>query len=142
MCMATLVRVWARSAQRADRRSRALRPTVRAHIGGGEPHVGQAAVSVEGAHGFGAHVLGLVPAAAVAVADHVPLRLEVHHRRDPQLLLQLHRHVLHLPGAAAQPNPGEDPERGGATLGQEVRAVVWQSEGCRFDPTLGVSKSP
>ena len=25
---------------------------------------------------------------------------------------------------------------------QEVRAVVWQSEGCRFDPTLGVSKCP
>ena len=25
---------------------------------------------------------------------------------------------------------------------QEVRAVVWQSEGCRFEPTLGVSKCP
>ena len=25
---------------------------------------------------------------------------------------------------------------------QEVRAVVWQSEACRFDPTLGVSKCP
>ena len=24
----------------------------------------------------------------------------------------------------------------------KVRAVVWQSEGCRFDPTLGVSKCP
>ena len=27
-------------------------------------------------------------------------------------------------------------------VAQEVRAVVWQSEGCRFDPTLGVSKCP
>ena len=27
-------------------------------------------------------------------------------------------------------------------MAQEVRAVVWQSEGCRFDPTLGVSKCP
>ena len=25
-------------------------------------------------------------------------------------------------------------------MAQEVRAVVWQSEGCWFDPTLGVSK--
>ena len=30
----------------------------------------------------------------------------------------------------------------GGDMGQEVRAVVWQSEGCRFDPTLGVSKCP
>ena len=29
-----------------------------------------------------------------------------------------------------------------ADMAQEVRAVVWQSEGCRFDPTLGVSKCP
>ena len=27
-------------------------------------------------------------------------------------------------------------------VAQEVKAVVWQSEGCRFDPTLGVSKCP
>ena len=27
-------------------------------------------------------------------------------------------------------------------MDQEGRAVVWQSEGCRFDPTLGVSKCP
>ena len=27
-------------------------------------------------------------------------------------------------------------------MAQEVRAVAWQSEGCRFDPTLGVSKCP
>ena len=27
-------------------------------------------------------------------------------------------------------------------VAQEVRAVVWQSEGCRFDPTLGVLKCP
>ena len=27
-------------------------------------------------------------------------------------------------------------------MAQEVRAVVWQSEGCQFDPTLGVSKCP
>ena len=27
-------------------------------------------------------------------------------------------------------------------MAQEVRAVVWQSEGCRFDPALGVSKCP
>ena len=27
-------------------------------------------------------------------------------------------------------------------VAQEVRAVVWQLEGCRFDPTLGVSKCP
>ena len=27
-------------------------------------------------------------------------------------------------------------------MAQEVRAVVWQSEGCRFDPTLGVSQCP
>ena len=27
-------------------------------------------------------------------------------------------------------------------MAQEVRADVWQSEGCRFDPTLGVSKCP
>ena len=27
-------------------------------------------------------------------------------------------------------------------MAQEVRAVVWQSEGCRFDPSLGVSKCP
>ena len=26
--------------------------------------------------------------------------------------------------------------------GSGGRAVVWQSEGCRFDPTLGVSKCP
>ena len=25
-------------------------------------------------------------------------------------------------------------------VAQEVRPVVWQSEGCRFDPTLGVSE--
>ena len=25
---------------------------------------------------------------------------------------------------------------------QEVRAVIWQSEGCRFNPTLGMSKCP
>ena len=30
----------------------------------------------------------------------------------------------------------------GRDMVQEVRAVVWQSEGCRFDPTLGVSKCP
>ena len=30
----------------------------------------------------------------------------------------------------------------GGDVAQEVRAVVWQSEGCRFDPTLGVSKCP
>ena len=29
-----------------------------------------------------------------------------------------------------------------ADMAQEVRAVVWQSEGCWFDPTLGVSKCP
>ena len=27
-------------------------------------------------------------------------------------------------------------------VAQEARVVVWQSEGCRFDPTLGVSKCP
>ena len=27
-------------------------------------------------------------------------------------------------------------------MAQGVRAVVWQSEGCRFDPTLGVLKCP
>ena len=27
-------------------------------------------------------------------------------------------------------------------MAQEVRAVAWQSEACRFDPTLGVSKCP
>ena len=27
-------------------------------------------------------------------------------------------------------------------MAQEVRAVVWQSEGCRFNPTLSVSKCP
>ena len=26
--------------------------------------------------------------------------------------------------------------------GSGGRAIVWQSEGCRFDPTLGVSKCP
>ena len=30
----------------------------------------------------------------------------------------------------------------GGDMAQEVRAVVWQSEGCQFDPTLGVSKCP
>ena len=30
----------------------------------------------------------------------------------------------------------------GGAVAQEVRAVVWQSEDCRFDPTLGVSKCP
>ena len=30
----------------------------------------------------------------------------------------------------------------GGEMAQEVTAVVWQSEGCRFDPTLGVSKCP
>ena len=30
----------------------------------------------------------------------------------------------------------------GGDMAQEVRAVVRQSEGCRFDPTLGVSKCP
>ena len=30
----------------------------------------------------------------------------------------------------------------GAAMAQEVRAVVWQSEGRRFDPTLGVSRCP
>ena len=30
----------------------------------------------------------------------------------------------------------------GGDMAQEGRAVVWQSEGCRFDPTLGVSKCP
>ena len=28
----------------------------------------------------------------------------------------------------------------GGEIAQEVRAVVWQSEGCRFDPSMGVSK--
>ena len=27
-------------------------------------------------------------------------------------------------------------------MAQEVRAVIWQSEGCRFDTSLGVSKCP
>ena len=27
-------------------------------------------------------------------------------------------------------------------MAQEVRAVVWQSEVCWFDPTLGVSQCP
>ena len=27
-------------------------------------------------------------------------------------------------------------------MAQEVRSVIWQSEGCRFDPTLAVSKYP
>ena len=27
-------------------------------------------------------------------------------------------------------------------MAQKVRAVVWQSEGCWFDPTLGMSKCP
>ena len=31
---------------------------------------------------------------------------------------------------------------GGGDMAQGVRAVVWQSEGCWFDPTLGVSKYP
>uniref|UniRef100_A0A0E9P9Z8 Uncharacterized protein n=1 Tax=Anguilla anguilla TaxID=7936 RepID=A0A0E9P9Z8_ANGAN len=26
---------------------------------------------------------------------------------------------------------------GGDDIAQEVRAVVWQSEGCRFDPRIG-----
>ena len=30
----------------------------------------------------------------------------------------------------------------GGDVAQEVRAVVWQSEGRRFDPTLGMSKCP
>ena len=30
----------------------------------------------------------------------------------------------------------------GGDIALEVRAVVWQSEGCRFDATLGVSKCP
>ena len=30
----------------------------------------------------------------------------------------------------------------GRRCGSGGRAVVWQSEGCRFDPTLGVSKCP
>ena len=30
----------------------------------------------------------------------------------------------------------------GGNMAQVVRAVFWQSEGCRFDPTLGVSKCP
>ena len=30
----------------------------------------------------------------------------------------------------------------GGEMAQEVRAVIWQSEGCRFDPTLGMSKCP
>ena len=30
----------------------------------------------------------------------------------------------------------------GGEMAQEVEAVVWQSEGCWFDPTLGVSKCP
>ena len=30
----------------------------------------------------------------------------------------------------------------GGDMAQEVGAVVWQSEGCRFDPTLSVSKYP
>ena len=30
----------------------------------------------------------------------------------------------------------------GGDMAQEVRAVIWQSEGCRFDPTLGVSQCP
>ena len=29
-----------------------------------------------------------------------------------------------------------------AYIAQEVRAVILQLEGCRFDPTLGVSKCP
>ena len=33
------------------------------------------------------------------------------------------------------------PPRTRGDVAQEVRAVVWQSEGCRFDPTLGVSVS-
>ena len=30
----------------------------------------------------------------------------------------------------------------GGDIAQEVRAVVWQSEGWQFDPTLGMSKCP
>ena len=30
----------------------------------------------------------------------------------------------------------------GGDMAQEVRAVVWQLEGCRFDPTLGLLKCP
>ena len=30
----------------------------------------------------------------------------------------------------------------GGDVAREVRAVAWQAEGCRFDPTLGVSKCP
>ena len=27
-------------------------------------------------------------------------------------------------------------------MAQEVKAVVWQSDGCQFDPTLGMLKCP
>ena len=32
--------------------------------------------------------------------------------------------------------------KSGGEMAQEVRSVVWQSEDCRFDPTLAVSKCP
>ena len=35
-----------------------------------------------------------------------------------------------------------DIEKAWGRCGSGGRAVFWQSEGCRFDPTLGVSKCP
>ena len=51
------------------------------------------------------------------------------------------RSVMPRPIAGEQ-NHLMDGQKGEGDVPQEVRAAVWQSEGCRFDPTLGVSKCP
>lgn len=83
--------------------------TLRAHVGRGEPHVLQTRVPVQVRHGLRGHDLCRVAPAPVRVVQHVPLRLEVHHGGDAQLVLHLYGHMLHLTGAAAQPHPLQHP---------------------------------
>ena len=100
--------------------------TLRAHVWRGDPHVHQAAVLVQVHHGLWSHGFSRVVPAAVRVVDHIPFRLEVHHRGNAQLLLQLEGHMLQLARAAAQPDPGEDPEGGAGSTGG-LRRSAWRS---------------
>ena len=55
----------------------------------------------------------------------------LHYNKDIEVLEKVQRRTTRLMSSI---KVGE--------MAREVRAVVWQSEGCRFDPTLGVSKCP
>ena len=52
-----------------------------------------------------------------------------------------HKHTLRMTLCFLWNFPEIQVYTNGGDMAQEVRAVVWQSEGCQFDPTLGVSVS-